>query len=166
MIEITPTTQRADGPANKPEVPNPVLVRMERPVYYVSERGPLPISSRIFCGRDFAETVLSAMHDVLESAGWSIAHIGIYNPRQARRANGALIKPVRWSNHAHAEAMDFKGLVTENGQLLNIPTLKQRHSLLLGNLLDECEARIKARHRRPEIVDEGGWLHIGLWPVK
>lgn len=168
---ISTSPQHPGRPAHAPPVQRPVLVTMDRPVYYVTERGPTPGSSPIFCGQAFADTVLAAMRDVLESAGWSIAHVGVYNPRQARRANGALIRPPRWSNHARGEAVDFKGLVHSNNKnqvpsLVDIPLMKKRHKPLLDNLLAECEARIKAAHRRPEIVDEGGWIHIGLWPAQ
>ncbi|SMF94321.1 hypothetical protein SAMN02949497_1631 [Methylomagnum ishizawai] len=166
---VVPSRQHSSRPADAPLVLEPCLATMDKPVYYVTERGPTLSSSPIFCGRAFADTVLAAMHDVLESAGWNIAHVGVYNPRQARRANGALIRPPRWSNHAHGVAMDFKGIVQTSNKnqtpsLVDIPLMKKRHKTLLDNLLAECKDRIKAAHRRPEIVDEGGWIHIGLWP--
>lgn len=170
-IRITPTQQSADRPADAPLVDKPVLVTMALPTYYVTERGPILSTRPIFCARAFASTVLEAMHGTLETAGWSVAHVGVYNPRPARRASGALIQPVRWSNHAHGEAMDFKGIVhhaagRDRPMLVGISEMKQRHPALLENLLAECEAAIKASGRRPEIVDEDGWYHIGLWPAK
>lgn len=164
-MNIQPTQQPSQGPAGKPLIANPVLVTMARPVYYVTDRGPIPSTHPILCGKAFANTVLLVMSRCLEAAGWSIAHVGVYNPRQARRKDGSLIKPVRWSNHAFAEAMDFKGIVGDDGKLISIGEMKQRHPELLAQLRDGCEQAIRGIERKAEIVDEGGWLHIGLWPA-
>lgn len=163
---ISNSPQHPSRPAEAPLVANPVLVRMDRPVYYVTERGPTLASSPIFCGQAFADTVLKAMHDVLETAGWSIAHIGVYNPRLARKASGAPIIPKRWSNHAYGEAMDFKGIITPKGNLIDIRQMREQHGPLLQNLLSVCQIRTNKARRRAEIVDEGGWYHIGLWPAE
>jgi hypothetical protein len=163
-MKIQATTQPAGGPAGQPTIKNPVLVTMDRPVYYTADNGIVPLTRPTFCGRDFAETVLLSMAETLEAAGWSIAHVGVYNARQARRANGAPIRPARWSNHAYGEAMDFKGIVGADRKLIGIAEMKRSHAELLRTLIDVCERRIKALGRRPEIVDEGGWFHIGIWP--
>lgn len=159
------TTGQPQGPDNKPQIHDPVLVTMDRPVYYVTERGPTVSTHPLFCGRAFAVSVLDVMRDQLEASGWSIAHVGIYNPRQARHKDGSLIKPARWSNHAYAEAMDFKGLVGANGKLVSIADMKQKFPEVLERLKEGCEKAIAALGRRAEIVDEGGWMHIGLWPA-
>lgn len=163
-MKITKAQQPAG--ADAPIVHDPVYVTMDRPVYYVTERGPTLSVHPIFCGLAFATTVLDVMQNTVEAAGWSIAHVGVYNPRPARHKDGSLIKPKRWSNHAYAEAMDFKGVVGANGKLVTIAEMKQRHPELLKKLLDSCAKAIAALGRRAEIVDEGGWIHIGLWPVK
>lgn len=162
-MKVIATTQPNGGPAGAPIIKQPVLVTMDRTVYYTGA-GLLALTKPIFCGRDFADSVLHAMAETLEAAGWSIAHVGVYNARQARRSDGHPIRPARWSNHAYGEAMDFKGIVGTEGRLIGIAEMKEQHAELLHALLDACERRIKALGRRPEIVDEGGWIHLGIWP--
>ncbi len=97
---------------------------------------------------------------------WSIW--GFITHAQARRKDGTLIQPVRWSNHAYGEAVDFKGVVTENGagEFLGIAEMKEQCPDKLDFLIDACNQAIIAIQRKPEIVDEGDWCHIGLWPKK
>jgi hypothetical protein len=166
-MKIVETRQPAGPPEDKPAVASPVLVTLDRPFYYVSERGPVPSAHPLFCGRAFAETVLAVMHELLEGQGLAVAHVGVYNPRFARRANGKPILPKRWSNHAYGEAMDFKGVVEEGDpDLIGLDAMRRRWPDLLPALAERCGTEIKRIGRRPEIVDEGGWLHIGLWPKK
>lgn len=144
---------------------NPVTVTLDVPVYYVGERGSVP-SKSIFCAEAFARSVLPALQEIAQRQKWGIAHIGVYNPRKARHKDGTPITPARWSSHAYAEAMDFKGFVDQNGELLTIKELKTKYVGITAGVIRTCTIAIQGIGRRPEIVDEGDWLHIGLWPDK
>jgi hypothetical protein len=165
-MHIETTKQPTDGPANKPTVVNPVLVTMDIPLFYATERDPVPWHHSIFCGKAFADTVLVECEKLLKEEGSALVHLGVYNPRQARHKDGTPIVPPRWSNHAYGEAMDFRGIITDNGNghFLGISDLKKQKPNFLNELTSACKAAIIALHRKEEIVDEGGWLHMGLWP--
>lgn len=165
-MRIRRTTQPGGGPEWKPLVKTPVVVTLDVLVFYCTERGPVPSLRGIMCGKVFAATVLTEMNRILGGYGFALVHIGVYVPRRARKADGTLIRPARWSNHAYGEAMDFKGIITERGEgkFLDIAAMKRGCPKKLREILEACESAICARNRRPEIVDEGGWIHIGLWP--
>lgn len=166
-MQIYPTSQSTMPPADKPMVRNPVQVQMGLPMYYMTERGPMPWDNRIYCARSFADTVLRQMERTLSESYLAMVHIGFYNPRRARRKDGTLIEPLRWSNHAYGEAMDFKGVVLARGagDFLDVKAMRRRIPDVLDALVARCNSAIVAQKRRPEIVDEGDWLHIGLWPA-
>jgi hypothetical protein len=166
FMTIEPTQQPSDGPADKPIVKNPVRVTMDLPLFYATERGPVAWNHSIFCGKAFADTVLKQCSEILTEYNYALVHLGVYNPRQARHKDGSLIQPPRWSNHAYAEAMDFKGVITDGGEgtFLDIAAMKSTCPDKLQRLLDACHDSIVALGRKPEIVDERGWYHIGLWP--
>lgn len=167
-MRIYPSKQSDLPPADKPRVLNPVLVEMDIPLFYMTERGPVPWQHKVFCGRAFAETVLKAINQLFRERGLGMVHIGFYNPRKARRKDGTPIVPARWSNHAYGEAVDFKG-VTRGGsadEFVSIRQMKTSMTEELTLLKSGCEAAIVALGRKPEIVDEGDWLHIGLWPPR
>lgn len=167
-MEIKASAQSVDGPPDKPAVENPVKVTLDVPVYYMTERGPLLSKRAIFCGKAFADTVLRELNAILAAANCGLLHLGVYNPRQARKKDGTPIVPVRWSNHAYGEAVDFKGVVRNNDpdDYLDVAGMRNRASDLLASIQAKCSAAIEAAGRRPEIVDEGGWVHIGIWPKK
>jgi hypothetical protein len=96
-MKIEPTTQSTLPPPNKPPVNNPVLVAMDVPVFYMNERGPTPSTHGIFCGKAFADTVLTELNAILQAGGLGLVHLGVYNPRQARHKDGTPILPARWS---------------------------------------------------------------------
>jgi len=165
-MEIRASTQSTDGPPDKPEVENPVKVTLDVPSYYMTERGPLLSKRAIFCGKAFADTVLTELNAILSAAQCGLLHLGFYNPRKARDKNGKTFIPERWSNHAFGEAVDFKGVVRNNDpdDFLDIAGMKQKAPELLTRIQTRCAAAIEAAGRKAEIVDEGGWFHIGIWP--
>jgi hypothetical protein len=167
-MEIKASTQSTDGPPDKPQVENPVKVTLDVPVYYMTERGPLLSKRAIFCGKAFADTVLKELNAILGEAKCGLLHLGFYNPRKARHKDGTPIVPARWSNHAYGEAVDFKGVVRNNDpdDFLDIAGMKQKAPELLAKIQTRCAAAIETAVRKPEIVDEGGWFHIGIWPKK
>ena len=167
-MEIKASTQSTDGPPDKPAVENPVKVTLDVPIYYMTERGPLLSKRAIFCGKAFADTVLKELNAILSEEKCGLLHLGFYNPRKARKANGQPIVPARWSNHAYGEAVDFKGVVRNNDpdDFLDIAGLKQKAPELLAKIQARCAAAIEAAGRKAEVVDEDGWIHIGLWPRK
>lgn len=167
-MRITPTRQSTLPPPDKPLVASPVLVQMDIPLFYMTERGPIPWAHKIFCGKSFAETVLKEMNAILLSTSFGLVHIGFYNPRKARKRDGTPIVPTRWSNHAYGEAMDFKGITTEatGKSLVSIVQMKISHPDLLASIKSRTSQSIIGHGRKPEVVDEGDWLHIGIWPKR
>ena len=168
IMKITPATRRSDIPAGAPVLQDPVNVVLDVPVYYVNERGPIRMYSAQYCERIFATSVLKTMNAILRDRNLGLAHLGIYNARMARHADGRPILPERWSNHSYGCAMDFKGVVLPGDEpvLLAISALKQdpAYKVLLTDAEAQCRASIVNTKRKPEIVDEGGWVHIGIWP--
>lgn len=163
---VKPGVRPGNGPPGKPVISDPVNVTMDIPLYYATERGPVVWNHSIFCGRAFANTVLKQCSTILAEYNFALVHLGVYNPRKARHRDGTDIVPVRWSNHAYAEAMDFKGVITEGGEgkFLDIVAMKKQCPEALNKLTDSCRNSIEEIGRKPEIVDEVSWLHIGLWP--
>jgi hypothetical protein len=161
-MEIIPTGQQAGPPRGKPHVVNPVKAKLNIPLYYNTERGPVPWNHGIYCSHVFAATVLGPLEVLFERNNWGLCHIGFYNPRLARTKAGKTIQPERWSNHSHGLAVDFKGTVDEDGKLTTVRQLKAKG--LLDDIVGPVQTAILKANRKPEIVDEGGWLHIGIWP--
>jgi len=164
-MRIIKTIQPSWGPSSKPHIVDPVIATLAVPVYYVTERGPVLQAKGIVCARAFAQTVLRVTEDWAMQYGFGLAHIGVYNPRKARLKNGSPITPERWSNHAYAEAWDFKGITDPHGELLDLNAMIAGCPKKLLELVSGCRAAIVAVHRRPEIVDEGRWEHIGMFPA-
>ena len=165
VLKITKTTQPAGGPADKPRLVDPVVAGLNVPVYYMtSDRGPVPSMRGIVCTRAFAETVLTQLEEFARKYGFGLVHIGVYVARKARHADGTPIVPVRWSNHSFGEAIDFKGIITQHGEgdLLTVPQMETGCPAKLKELLDKCRSAINGIGRRPEIVDDGGWYHLGI----
>ncbi len=162
-MKVEPSEQPVGGPPGKPLIENPVKVTLDIPVFYATERGPVPWNHSIICGKAFADTVLKECESLMQDRGLGLVHLGFYNPRQARRKDGTIIQPPRWSNHAYGEAMDFKGVITESGEgeFLEVADME---SDVLDKIIESCRSAIEAAGRKPEIVDEGSWYHIGLWP--
>ena len=166
-MQIVPTGQSSLPPPDKPLVQDPVKVTMDIPLFYVTERGLIPWQHSIFCSRAFADTVLQVMNVTLGALGLGMGHIGFYAPRQAKKKDGSLIQPVRWSNHAYGEAVDWKGIMTANGEFRGVDIIHDAAAMdltLLREIWGKCGAAIMAIGRKPEIVSEGSWIHIGLWP--
>lgn len=167
-MRITSTRLRTDIPAGVPVLQDPVNVELDVPVYYVNERGPIRVFGPQYCERIFANTVLKTLNSILNERNLGLAHLGIYNARMARHANGTPILPARWSNHAYGCAMDFKGVVLPglDPKLLDVKTMLNdpQYKPLLNEAQAQCRASIVNIQRRPEIVDEGGWVHVGIWP--
>jgi hypothetical protein len=168
-MKIIPTKQSKLPPSDKPEVKDPVRVYMDIPLYYYTERGPVPWNHSIFCSQPFAVTVLETMNEILGREKMGLVHLGIYNPRRARKRNGTPIQPVRWSNHAYGEAIDWRGTVDEEGVFYSVDHLNETPTIekeLLTEIWSGCSKLIEATGRKPEIVNEGRWIHIGLWPER
>lgn len=165
-MRIYPSKQSDLPPPDKPLVINPVLVEMDIPLFYMTERGPVPWAHKIFCGKAFADTVLKELNTLFIEHSVGLVHIGFYNPRKARHKDGSPIVPTRWSNHAYGEAVDFKGITTDatGDSFLGIAAMKQKQPNLLSAINQRVSQAIVSYGRRAEIVDEGDWLHIGLWP--
>ena len=165
---IAPARQSTLPPPDKPLVENPVKVTMDIPLFYATERGPVAWDHTVFCSEAFAKTVLQTVTDLLLPQGLGLVHIGFYNPRMARKKGGTLIEPIRWSNHAYGEAMDFKGVMTEGGEFLSLDYVGKGAPVMDKELFKEiwqgCAEAIRAIDRTPEIVSEGAWVHIGIWP--
>jgi len=162
-MKLKSTTQSTQEPANKPQVLSPVLVTLDSPVYYYGNNILEISKSGIYCSAIFASTILLNIDSVCTKYGVGIAHLGIYNPRQARGKNGVPLVPERWSNHAFGNAIDFKGVVFENS-LISVKDLpKSKFPNLLSEIIDTCKDGIILIKRKPEIVNETEWYHIGLY---
>jgi len=155
------------GPPEKPPIQNPVKVAMDIPLFYATERGPTSWNHSVVCGEAFADTVLKECERIFQEQNLALVHIGFYNPRKARRKDGTIIQPTRWSNHAYGEAVDFKGVITNSGEgeFLGIADMESTMPETLKEIVESCEKAIIDAGREPEIVHEGDWYHIGLWPL-
>ena len=165
-MRIAVVKQPPGGPADKPLIVNPVRVFLRCPVYYdTGAHGLLPSTQGIFCARLFAETVLRALEEKAVKYHWGIVHVGVYNPRKARHEDGSPILPVRWSNHAWARAIDWKGLVeTASERYLSVPILRREAPVRFAEIVDYCAHKMRAASLLPEIVQESTWVHIGYFP--
>ena len=138
------------------QVQKPVRAFLECQVYYNTENGIVPSNGGIYCDSLFADIVLKPIEEYCIKYDYSFAHIGCYNPRFARDKNGQPILDKngqqRISNHAFGTAIDAKGLVT-HGMIIGIPQ----------ELIDEIRAGIEKQGKKPEIVDEVRWWHIGFF---
>ena len=158
-----PTARRLLPDCDAPVVQEPVNATFLGDVYYVTERGPVLWPHPFYCARVFAYSVLDAIDRIMAGERCAMAHIGCYNPRLARKRNGDLIQPKRWSNHAYGEAIDFRGVVSEEGVYIPYRMMEKR---LTEELKTACAEKIAAVGRKAEIVDEGDWLHLGIWPER
>lgn len=165
-MKATPT-ERRPAPTGAPVLKTPVLAAMDAPLFYVTDNGPGAWKHAIYCESLFAETVLAALDDIATTYHLGICHLGIYNARYARHKDGSPIQPIRWSNHAYGMAMDFKGVRLDGDKEYLPITAMRKHDTgqqILAEINARCNAAIKAAGKRPEIVDEGDWLHIGIYP--
>ena len=163
-MQIVTASQRTDRPAGFPDVVDPVNATLKIPLYYVSDdkKPPQRWNHPAFVARVFAETALAALEASLEPSGYGIAHVGIYFARNARHADGTDIIPHRPSNHGLGLAMDFKGLVDIHGHYT--PYQKMGKATTAALIIEPVTLAIEKAGRKPEIKDESGWLHIGIWP--
>ena len=165
-MNLRSTGQQAGPPTGKPVVIDPVLVTPAVPVYFAGDHGPVPVTGPIYCSRLFATTVIAKQEAWALAHHFALVHVGVYNPRKARHADGTPIEPPRWSNHAYGGAEDWKGVITENGhgQFLTVDDLQTNAPAKYRELIDAVTAAIKSAGKKPEIVDEGGWVHLGMYP--
>ena len=155
-MKITATAQSGIDPANKPMVNFPVSVLADMPVYYSEDKGLTLVKSGIFCSRLFADTVLKVINDHCVEHNLGLVHIGVYNPRPARKKDGTNFIPLRWSEHAYGNAIDLKGFA-QSGKL--IYTDKEPHFKdLLKKIVDMCASKKVTL----SVVNETNWYHIGL----
>lgn len=160
-MQIVKATTFPAKPKSAPRVVDSVWVTFGVPAFYTGGSEPEP-AGRVFCARAFATAVLAPLEAWATKYGFGLCHLGCYVPRQARKADGTPIKPVRWSNHAHGTGLDWSGILTD-GRHLGIPEMKAGCPAKLKELLEVIEHSIRSKGRRPEIVDEGGWIHLGIW---
>lgn len=165
-MKLEATTQWSNRPTGAPNVVNPVKATLDCPVYYYGENGPVPSFSPVYCAGTFARTVLAAIEEWCVKHHFALVHVGIYNPRPARKANGQEITPKRWSNHAYGCAIDFKGIKVNHGKggFLSVDILQADAPAKWRELLDAVSDAMKAANLKPEMVDEGGWYHMGYFP--
>jgi hypothetical protein len=161
------------GDESEPKVPDPCVAKLDVPVYYLGANGTIPSTRGITCDRTFARVILAEVERWATRYGFGLVHLGVYNPRPARKRNGEIITPKRWSNHAFGIAIDFAGITVpanvsdENPHgFMSIDEMQAGCPAKLAELMDRVRRVIIAASRRAEIVDEGGWIHIGLWPEK
>lgn len=158
---ITPCKQPAGYPKGKPLIVDPVYAELIIPLFYTG----WPWLHPFLCSCTFARTVLQSMEDILLSVGCGLDHLGCYVARKARDRHGNELVPERWSNHAYGEAMDWRG-ITRNGIAITVNEMKEKETALLDKVINGVTEAITKTGRKPEIVDEGGWIHVGLWPRK
>lgn len=162
-MQIKKVGQPIGGPENKPLLVEPVEVTLDCPVFYDNDGVLIRQTSGIRCSKVFAETVLHVLEEVCVKYGFGLVHVGFYNARYARKANGKPIVPQRWSNHSRGLAIDWKG-VKSNGVFYSVSKLKTDSPKKYEEFVGGCRAAIKAAGRRVEIVYEIGWQHLGLYP--
>lgn len=167
-MKITPFKGKLEYAPNAPHIIDPVVVTLDVSVYYVTERGLVSSNRGIVVSRVFAETVLAAQEEEAKQYGFGIAHVGFFVSRPARDRQGRDFLPLRWSNHAKGCGEDFKGYVVTDAEgqpkLVGIQELKRTAPAKFTGLLKAVRAKLKARGLREEIVDEGTWVHLGLYP--
>jgi hypothetical protein len=143
-----------------PIVVRPVRVWLDIPVFYATENGFVPSNGGIYCAELFSQCVLKPINEYCKMRNFSFVHIGCYNPRPARKKNGDPILDVngamRWSNHAFGSAIDAKGVILDGE--FRLFTLKEDKEMF-----DKIIQNIFQAGKKPEIVDEKGWWHIGYF---
>lgn len=149
--------------SDKPQFADPVNALFNCRIFYATDDGIIDAGRRFKCDRVFAVAVLQEIEKWCLRYGFGMVHLGAYNPRYARRVNGQEIKPRRWSNHAYGLAIDFKGIKDNNGKYISFEMMKDACPAKLHELIGNIKTAITAKGRRPEIVDEGQWLHLGIW---
>lgn len=161
-MRVISTVQPSGPPPDKPQILNPVLVTLDVPLFYQTERGPTLWAHPVFCAAKFADSVLLQLNRFALEHSYALVHLGFYNPRKARRRDGTFITPIRWSNHAFGGAVDFKGVISQSGEgdFLQVARMPADQ---VADIREECARAILGVGERPEIVDEGAWLHIGIW---
>lgn len=166
-MKLKSIPQPAGLAPDAPRIKDPVLVTLDVPVFYVTERGLVPSLRGIVCARKFATTVLANLERQALQYGFGIAHVGVFYSRPARGRDGRTLVPKRWSNHAHGTAVDFKGYVqhpdSEDPEYYDLPALKRGAPAKYAELLRTTRHAMTSAGLRPEIVDEGGWLHLGFY---
>lgn len=169
-MQITPTAQppRVQNLdlGNSPQIELPVLARLSCPVFYDTGEGLKPMVSPILCARQFANSVLLALEQKCVKYGYGLVHIGVLAQRPARHANGTLIKPIRWTNHAYGRAIDWKGLVLPGGEFQDMLALRRESPGALAEILDHITHSMRAvgiPDTRQEMVKEPNWHHCGFY---
>lgn len=160
-IKETKLPKNTDG---TPNTPDPVIVTLAVPIVYLGGTGKLDFDVDPFVvSRPFAMGVLAPLenHVLALNQDLAIGHLGIYNPRPARGKNGKDLVPFRWSNHTYRAAIDFVGLVDKHGSVTTFVNIVGFNSLLLI-----VRKEIINLGRKPEIVNEKKWYHLGMFPEK
>ena len=159
-MQITSTNQ---PDKDKPQFADPVHALFNMRVFYATDDGVIDAGRRFKCDRVFAVTVLEVIEKWCLKYGFGMVHLGCYNPRFARHKNGTEITPRRWSNHAYGLAIDFKGIKDNNGKYISFEMMETACPAKLHELIGNIKTAIVAKGRKPELVNEGQWLHLGIW---
>lgn len=146
-----------------PKFTDPVFATVDCHVFVHTSDGDVAGAKKFYCDRIFAVCVLKELEKWCIKYGFSFIHIGCYNPRNARKRNGEDIIPIRWSNHSYGLAIDFKGIKDNNGKAIYYPELKTAAPKKFLELIAGIKKAIQDHGRYSEIVDDGQWLHIGIW---
>lgn len=151
-----------------PAVDDPVIATFDPGVnlYYLSARGPVDCADTLVCSRLFARTVLTTFERWATRHHFGLVHLGCLVQRFARHADGTLILDAhgqpRWSGHAEGTAKDWAGIITAEGDFLTPQQLRAGAPAKYQALLAQLRGAIIAGGRRPEIVDEPHWVHVGF----
>jgi hypothetical protein len=149
-----------------PVLAKPVRVELGVPLWYsggMSLGAGLEKVDWLECEEVFARSVLEALEEWALRWGFGITHLGCLVVRRARYADGRVIQPIRWSNHAYGLAIDWSGIVDGKGRWYRVDKMKTACPAKLRDVLDMVRKAIAEKGRESEIVDEGGWYHLGIW---
>lgn len=158
----TTKCQQPARPAGAPQIPSPCRAELAVKVSYY-DGSTLTPTPKLLCGQVFADTVLLAMERWAKRYGFGIVHLGVWNARKARHKDGTPILPERWSAHSYGTAIDWAGIVDTNGQRLGITAMRSGCPAKLAELVSSCREAIERAGRKVELVDEGAWIHVGIW---
>lgn len=145
-----------------PDILNPVEVTLSCPIYVWTSQGAQLVKKPIVCSQLFAETILTEQEYWSNKYNLQIVHIGILVVRYARHKDGTPILPLRPSNHSKGNAEDWKGVLYQ-GDFMDIDDMKKGIPNKYSELLNKCKNSLLRHHLQTEIVDEGGWIHLGFF---
>jgi hypothetical protein len=146
-----------------PAIIDPVKVTLDIPVFYSGSGELQAVHSPIVCSRHLAETVLATLERELKATGKALVHLGVYCQRMARHKDGSPIVPHRISNHALGAGIDWAGYAEIDGSDW-WDVSDDDAQPLVTHIQSAVATALTNAGLRPEIVHEGGWLHLGFFP--